>query len=498
MLDTAVRDTIGQWSRSGRPLVAQVRPRTATTPLYCTRPVCDGRPHGPYRSSHARSDQLPSTAPVLCLRGGRGLGKTWCGSAWACWSTYYVPEVAVIAPSHRHLREICVEGPSGILRQARRLGRSVTWEPSRGLVSLDNGARIWTYSAEDEDRLRGGNFGAAWLDEPAVVPHIERLWEVLRYSVRVGPRIRYLLTTTPRPSRWIKEISVAPTTELRVVSTMANAANLSPDFLASLEAEDPGSRLYRQEILGEILEDVAGALLTWQVLDDTRAVRGALPDMVRVVVGVDPSGGSGARADETGIVVVGLGTDGHLYVLADESGRYTASEWAAATWRAFDLFGASAVIAERNYGGDMVAENLRAARRGEVDRIKVVTSRISKIDRAVPIAAKFEQGSAHLVGTMPELETQLTGWIPAEGRSPDRLDAFVHAARELVGTRSDVSISVPTGRIPNRYGWTGPSDRDRLSAEMMHGLGIFSPAVRARLARGTGSLYEHGSLYDQQ
>ncbi|GIG22451.1 DNA-packaging protein [Cellulomonas chitinilytica] len=386
-----------------------------------------------------------------------------------------MPEAAIVAPSHRHLREICVEGPSGVLRMARRLGRSVTWEPSRGLISFDNGAKVWTYSAEDEDRLRGGNFGAAWLDEPAVVPHIDRLWEVLRYSVRVGPRIRYLLTTTPRPSRWIKEISVAETTELRVVPTWANRENLSPDFVATLEAEDPNSRLYRQEILGQILEDVAGALLTWQVLDETRVARGDLPVMTRVVVGVDPSGGAGSRADETGIVVVGLGVDGDLYVLADESGRYTASEWAAAAWRAYDRFDASAVIAERNYGGDMVAENLRASRHSDLDRIKVVTSRISKLDRAVPIAAKFEKGTAHLVGTMPELETQLTGWVPTEGRSPDRLDAFVHAARELAGQRGESAISVPHGRIPRAT----PPTRDQLADELLHGLGALSPRARS-------------------
>jgi phage terminase large subunit-like protein len=444
----ALRATVRTWSRSARPLRDQVRPRPRRTAMYCDRSGCDGAPHGPWEWEHARSDQLPSNAPVLMYRAGRAVGKTYSASLWVCWVVAYTPEIGVIAPSHRHLREVCVEGQSGILQAARRLGLTVRWEPSRGLLTFPNGAKVWTYSSEDEDRLRGSNLGAAWLDEPAVMPNISELWDVLRYSVRVGHRLRYMLTTTPRPSKWIKEISSAASTELRVVPTHANARNLSPQFLATLTADDPTSRVYRQEVLGEILEDVAGALLTWEALDVSRVGPDQVPPMTRVLVGVDPAGGGGKRADETGIIVVGQGVDGHLYVLADHSGRYNADAWAREAWRAFDRWGASAIVAERNFGGDMVREVLRGVRSSTLDRIIVVSSRSSKFDRAEPIAAKFLRPvpEAHLVGALPELETQLTGWVPGEGHSPDRLDAFVHAARELV-TRAEsrAAIAIPRG-----------------------------------------------------
>lgn len=440
---------------------------------YCADPGrdCDGRPHGVYDYPHARSDQWPPPLTdnwdVWVLMGGRGGGKTAAGSEWLRSMTRYTPRLAFLAPTAGDLRDVMVEGESGILRVCERAGYLPVWEPSKRRITFPNGAIAIGYTAEEPDRLRGPNHGAAWADEPAHYPNVEYVWDQLWYGLRVGRHPRVAVTTTPTPSPWIRSLVTDPSARVVTVSTFANEANLAPSFVRKMREKYAGTRLGRQELYGEILLDVEGALWSGELLDATR--RPVEMELSRIVVGVDPAGTSTKRSDETGIVVVGLGTDGHLYVMADYSGAFTPSQWARQVYEAAEAFDVDVIVAETNYGGEMVTANLRANQPegGRLYRVKAVNSRRGKLIRAEPIFSLFEQDRAHLVGHLPELETQLCAWVPGQGKSPDRLDALVHAAIELVGAPAGAIAVAPSGRIERPE---APARRERAWETMRKGV----------------------------
>lgn len=421
---------------------------------YCTRGRgCDGKPHDGAPEPHARADQWPPTGAdwtTWFALGGRGSGKTRSGAEWTRKKTERAPRGALIGPTVAHVREVLVEGESGIIKVFERAGQNVLWEPSKRRVTVPNGAVLSTYSGEEPDRLRGPEHYFSWLDEPAHMALINEVWDNLMLGLRLGKHPQVYCTTTPLPTKWVKGIIADPDTRSVKVSTYVNLDNLAPTFRKQVLDKYEGTRLGRQELHGEILEDVEGALWAWDDIDDHRMDALAW-EMDRIVIGVDPAGTASTRRDEQGIVAVGrLGND--VYVLGDVSGHYTPDAWANKAWALYDALQADAIVAEKNYGGDMVRATLTNARinqRGRLDgKVDLVHSRRGKALRAEPIVALYQQGRVHHVQIFADLEEQMTTWVPGVGESPDRVDALVHAITEVSGADGQTDVAVPQGRMP--------------------------------------------------
>lgn len=379
----------------------------------------------------ARDAQLPpeSAWRVWLVLAGRGWGKTRTGAEWVRRMARSHPgcRIALVARTAADVRDVIVEGESGILAICPAAERP-RWEPSRRRLTWPNGSMATTYSADVPDQLRGPQHHYAWADELASWQYPDT-WDQLQMGLRLGDDPRIVVTTTPRPTPLVLRILADRDTHCTRGRTQDNRAHLAPAVLTSLERRYAGTRLGRQELGGEILDDAPGALWRAGWIEAAR-VRHA-PDLARVVVGVDPAVSTSAESDETGIVVAGLGYDGRGYVLADGSGVYTPSAWAARTIYLYEQHQAGRVVAEVNNGGDLVESNLRAAL-ASIPVRKVHASR-GKAVRAEPIAALYEQGRVSHVGVLADLETQLCGWDPtADARSPDRLDALVWALSELM------------------------------------------------------------------
>jgi phage terminase large subunit-like protein len=290
---------------------------------------------------------------------------------------------------------------------------------------LTNAARFKLFSADEPERLRGPQHHRAWADELGAWKY-PQTWDMLMFGLRLGADPRAIVTTTPRPTPIVKMLADSTTTMVTRGSSYENLENLPAAYRDQILGRYEGTRLGRQEIHGEILLDVPGALWTWAMLEDRRPA----PDLTRVVVAVDPAVTSGEDADETGIVVAALGVDGRGYVLADRSCRLSPDGWARRAVAAFDDCRADLLVAEVNNGGDLVEQTVKTVRRSIPYR-KVHASR-GKAIRAQPVAALYEQGKVSHVEAFPDLEVQLTSWTPESGTSPDRLDALVWALTELM------------------------------------------------------------------
>ena len=347
--------------------------------------------------------------------------------AWATSGRYQ--RIALVARTAADVRDVLVEGQSGILAVSPDDERP-TWEPSRRRLTWRSGAIATTYSAEEPDQLRGPQHDAALADEVAAWSRPDA-WDQLQMGLRLGTDPRVVVATTPRPTPLIRSLLAAPGTVVTRGATRDNVANLAPGVVADLERRYAGTRLGRQELDGEILDDSAGALWRWQWIDAARVARA--PDLRRVVVAIDPAASSHDDSDETGIVVAGVGHDGRAYVLADASGRYRPEEWARTALALYREHKADCIVAEANNGGEMVAATLRVHDRGA--NVRTVHATRGKATRAEPVAALYEQGRASHVGALARLEDQLTTWDPATSRtSPDRLDALVWALTEVMLT----------------------------------------------------------------
>ena len=442
--------------------LAELKARTGRTwrQFWCPDPRCDGRAHDVWEWNHARADQHPPTDAdwfTWLLLSGRGTGKTRVGSEFTHRVTKVVPRVAIIGGTAPDVRDIMIEGESGLLTIAPPDHRPL-YEPSKRRLTWPNGCVGTTFSAEEPDRLRGPEHYYAWWDEPAHAPLVQAAWDNLLLGMRLGKRPVIVATTTPKPRPWLKDLVADARTRIAKASTYDNLDNLSPVFAETVISKYEGTRLGRQELYGEILTDVEGALWTWEMIEDNRLPLNARHDCTRVVVSVDPAGTAKRTSDETGIIVVGISGD-QLYVLADRSGRMSPFGWANAVDAAHDEFQADAVVAETNYGGDMVTTNLRNA--GSDKRVIGVHSRRGKQIRAEPIVGVYEQHRVHHVGVFTELEEELTGWVPtAPGDSPNRLDALVHGATALFGAEGRLQRRLPEpDRGDPRRHLPGPTHR---------------------------------------
>jgi predicted phage terminase large subunit-like protein len=391
----------------------------------------------------------PSQAPpagdwrTWLILAGRGWGKTRTGAEWVLDRVEGgARRIALVARTAADIRDVMIEGESGILACASESQRP-TYEPSKRRLTWPNGAIATAYSADQPSLLRGPQHDSAWADELAAWEHADETWAMLMFGLRLGADPRVCVTTTPRPTQEIRDLVGQATTALTRGSTMENADNLAPGFLEEIVRRYEGTRLGRQELYAEILDDTPGALWTRAMLE--AAYVDAAPELVRVVVAIDPAATAHEESDETGIVVAGRGVDGHAYVLADRSCRMSPDGWARRAVAAFDEHQADRIVAEVNNGGDMVEAVVRTVRPGVPYR-KVHATRGKRL-RAEPVAALYEQGRVHHVGRLPELEDQLTSWTPEDAGSPDRLDALVWAITELGLARPVTARAVPGPRF---------------------------------------------------
>ena len=401
----------------------------------------------------ARPNQLAPEGEwtTWLLLAGRGFGKSRTGAEWVRQQKNRMSRIALVGPTAADVRDIMVEGESGILAASPSWDRP-EYEPSKRRLTWANGAIATTYSADEPDRLRGPQHEAAWCDEIATWRYPEA-WDMLMFGLRLGDRPRVVATTTPKPVKLVREILTDPDTVVTRGSTYDNRANLAPSFLRKIVRKYEGTRLGRQELNAELLDDIPGALLPRALIDAVRLTR--LPDdlppthspawhqalaerlgLVRICVAVDPSGADDEqdeKADEIGIVAAGIDRQQRAYVLEDASGTYSPEGWGRKTIELFDRWRADRIVAERNFGGGMVAANIRAVR--STAPVEVVTASRGKVQRFEPVAALYEQGRVIHVGSLPALEDQMvaftrTGYQGAG--SPDRADAAIWALSDLL------------------------------------------------------------------
>jgi len=378
----------------------------------------------------------PGAWNTWMVMAGRGFGKTRTGAEWVREQvmTNGAIRIALVAPTAADARDVMVEGESGLLACCERYGIHAKYKSSKRRVEFPNGALAFLYSAEEPDRLRGPQHHRGWGDEIAAWDYPET-WDQMQFGLRLGEHPQSVATTTPKPVHLVRTLLKGELSGDVVVtrgSTYDNAANLSPSFLSVIRGKYEGTRLGRQEIAGELLSDVEGALWNYAMIESSRLP--ALPDgigLARIVVAVDPPASSGSESAECGIVVAGRGDDQRGYILADRSIRGTPNEWARAAVKAYDDFQADHVTIETNQGGEMATNTLKTVR--DTLPIEAVHASRGKYARAEPVSALYEQGRISHLGTFPSLEDQYVTWVPdGKSPSPDRLDAAVWAITDLM------------------------------------------------------------------
>jgi phage terminase large subunit-like protein len=368
---------------------------------------------------------------------GRGFGKTRAGAEWVrAQVDAGRRRLALIGPTAADVRDVMVEGESGLLSISPP-GARPRYQASRRRLVWPGGAMAFLYSAQEPERLRGPQHDAAWADELAAWAYPQAVWDQLQFGLRLGPDPRCVITTTPKPLPLLRQLMADPASVVTRGSTYDNKANVPPAFIEQIIRRYEGTRLGRQELHAELLFDAPGALWPHEAILACRAP--SAPDMQRVVVAVDPSGSSGEdEGDRQGVIVAGLGVDGRGYVLADRTCRLSPQGWGRRTIEAFDAFAADRIVAEKNFGGEMVRFTLQTVRK--TAPVVLVNASRGKMLRAEPVSALYEQGRIRHVVADPadnplaELEEEMRhattyGYL-GEG-SPNRLDALVWALTDL-------------------------------------------------------------------
>jgi len=381
----------------------------------------------------ARTKQLKPRGDwnVWLILAGRGWGKTLTGAIDVV--LYAISHenvrVAVVAPTSGDLRRVCFEGVSGIISQmpleCYKDGYS-SYNKSTSEIELYNGSKIMGFSASEPDRFRGSQYHRAWCDELAAWKYPDS-WNQLQFGMRLGDRPQTVVTTTPRPTSLIKQLYDRQDVYKTQGSTFENKDNLAESALELFKKQYEGTRLGKQELYAEILEDIEGALWSLSMIEEKRV--NEIPEMKRVVVAVDPAVTNNKNSDETGIVVCGLGIDNRYYIIDDVSGKMSADAWAKTAVNVYYKYKASRIIAEVNNGGDLVERLLRT-----VDKnipYKSVSASRGKVIRAEPISALYEQQRVSHCGVFSKLEDQMCSFTGDKSTSPDRLDALVWGLTEL-------------------------------------------------------------------
>lgn len=414
----------------------------------------------------------PGTVPaqgIWLLLGGRGTGKT---DGCARYVDEHVAgppcdkripgghRVAIIAPTIGDAVESCVEGPSGLKAHNPRVvlrggagGHYVKW-PSGAVGKL-----FGAHTPDDIERLRsGGNRCVVWLEELAAQRQLGPALEHSAFGLRIGPRPHFVGSTTPKPRPELRAL-LADSLTITTRGRTADAVHLDAAVRARYEAKWAGTRIGRQELEGEILDDVEGALWTWAHIDRGRIRPEERPDLVKITIAMDPSVSVSEDSDECGLVAVGLDKTGVAYVLDDRSGRYAGAPAARRAWKMWADHHANTLVYEDNQGKRWVADVLRQVwyemqeegllPAGQAPPLRPVTAVYGKRLRAEPIATLYELDPPKVrhVGYFPELEDQMTTWVPESGdRSPDRLDALVHAIAYLVGKAGPATVGTALGQ----------------------------------------------------
>jgi len=364
---------------------------------------------------------------IWLVMAGRGFGKTRTGAEFIRnnMETGLYKRAGLIARTSADNRDIQVEGESGILAISSPTFMP-KYEPSRRRLIWPNGAIATTYSAEEPDLLRGPQHDIIWADEVASWKYPDT-WDMAMFGLRLGKRPKAIVTTTPRPVRIIRELLKSATTIVTKGSTYDNASNLAPVFFEKIIAKYEGTRMGKQEIYAEVLEDVPGALWTRKLIDDYRVK--TYPDLIRIVVALDPATTSEDESDMTGIIAAGKSSEGEYYILLDGSVRDTPKAWCSKAIDIYKSLEADKIIGEANNGGDLIETVLRTIDT-DIPYKKVHASR-GKIVRAEPVSSLYEQGKVHHVGVFDDLEDEMCSYTSQTSESPNHMDAMVWAITEL-------------------------------------------------------------------
>jgi phage terminase large subunit-like protein len=347
------------------------------------------------------------------------------------WKDQY-PILHFIGATAGDARDIMIEGESGILRCSPPWDMP-KYEPSKRKLTWKNGAHALIFTADEPDRLRGPQCHAAWCDELASWRYAEETWDNMMLGLRLGTHPRVIATTTPRPTKMIRAMIKDPTVYVTSGTTYENIQNLAPAFLNTIVKKYEGTRLGRQELNAEVLEDIEGALWSLKMIDASRVFK--CPELVKAAVAIDPSVTSTDESDECGIMIGGMDAMGEIYITEDLSGIFSPLVWAGKAIDVYNKQKLDRIVAETNNGGDLVETVIR-----QIDRnvsYKGVWASRGKVTRAEPVQSLYEQKRIHHVGSLPKLEDEMCTWIPKEGKSPNRIDALVWLVAYLTGTDND-------------------------------------------------------------
>ena len=392
---------------------------------------------------HARESQLPPEGDwdTWLILAGRGFGKTRTGAEWVRdqVENNQATRIALVARALDEAQSVMIEGESGIINISPHWNMP-TYEPSKRKLTWPNGAFALVFSSHEPDQLRGPQFDAAWCDELASWQYPNESWDNLAFALRLGRHPRSVVTTTPKTVELVRSLPNRPGVHVTRGSTYDNQDNLPPSFFNGLIDQYDGTRIGRQEIHAELMDEDEDALWKREWIEKARLR--SHPPISRIVVAVDPALSTKPTSSETGIVVVGADMRRqHAYVLADESARLTPNSWALRVVHLYDKFNATMIVVEANAGGQMAESTIKNA----VERtlpIKTVHARRGKYVRAEPVASLYEQGRVHHVGRFPALEDQMCTWAPdvSPSQSPDRADALVHAVTQLILNRNPINF----------------------------------------------------------
>lgn len=379
------------------------------------------------------------------INAGRGFGKTRTGVEWVREQVKRGKKrIAAVAATNSDIERVMVKGESGFLSVCWKGDKTYAgkkmgfpeWSPTKRTITWENGATVQFFSAEEPERLRGPQFEIAWCDELAAWNKDIDTWDMLQFCMRLGKHPRIVVTTTPKPTKLVRKILKDDKTHVTTGSTFDNSANLAGTYLEAVKEQYEGTRLGRQELYAEVLEEAQGALWNTDMLDACTIKQEQVPDLTRVVVAIDPAVTANKESDMTGIVVAGIDVNGIAYVLGDYTDRLSPQGWAAKAIELYHKYEADRIVAEVNQGGDMVKTTIHGE--DETVPFRAVRASRGKYARAEPVSALYERGLVKHVAnpsdgaTLNELETQMRTWEPLGSiGSPDRLDALVWALTDL-------------------------------------------------------------------